>query len=127
MPTWRCLWRVLRRVVTWNGRVRFDMAPGCAEHFDPEFLWYTLRYRATQRPVIDEALRGFRGELVTLRTPVEVERYLRSYGAAAGKPAAALVVRAQRYALALGRRRPPPPARRRGRRGGAPFPRELTV
>ncbi len=79
MPTWRCVWRVVRRVVAWNGRVRSDMAPGCEEHFNFGFLWYTLRYRATQRPVIDEALREFRGELVTLRTPADVERYLRSY------------------------------------------------
>ncbi len=79
MPTWRCMWRVIKRVVAWNGRVRSDMAPGCAEHFDPKFFWYTLRYRATQLPVILEALRAFRGELVTLRSPAEVEAYLRSY------------------------------------------------
>jgi len=79
MPTWRCIWRVIGRVVAWNGRVRYDMAPGCEEHFDAGFLWYTLRYRATQLPVIREALRAFRGELVTLRSPAEVERYLVSY------------------------------------------------
>jgi adenylate kinase family enzyme len=43
------LWRVLRRIRHWRGRVRPDMQDGCPERLDPGFLWYipstARRYR----------------------------------------------------------------------------------
>src|SRR6187402_354163 len=39
VPTWRCLWRITKRVSTYRGRVRPDMAEGCPERFDWEFFW----------------------------------------------------------------------------------------
>jgi len=33
-PVWLCMFRIIKRVVTGHGRIRYDMAKGCPEHFD---------------------------------------------------------------------------------------------
>lgn len=40
MPRWLCMWGALSRAVRWLGRSRPDMAPGCPERIDSEFLRY---------------------------------------------------------------------------------------
>ncbi|NTG60325.1 AAA family ATPase [Agrobacterium rhizogenes] len=40
MPRWLCMWGALSRAVRWLGRSRPDMAPGCRERIDREFLRY---------------------------------------------------------------------------------------
>lgn len=47
-----CLWRVLKRVVRNYGKVRDDMAEGCQEHFDLEFLKYVYSFNDVQRESI---------------------------------------------------------------------------
>lgn len=56
LPTLLCLWRVARRALGGLGRVRADMAPGCPERLDPEFLVYVARFRADGRPRVVAAL-----------------------------------------------------------------------
>ncbi len=51
-PTWRCFWRVLKRTTLGWGRVRQDIAPGCPERFDPQFLGYVLNFRRQRAPRI---------------------------------------------------------------------------
>jgi len=75
-PTWRCLARVLRRVIGSYGRTRPDMAPGCPEHLDLAFLVYVWRYRRRERLGHVAALGRFDGRLVTLRRPAEVAEFL---------------------------------------------------
>jgi len=50
LPRWKCLSGVLTRIATTYGRVRPEMAPGCPEKLDWEFLEYVWTYRAMQRP-----------------------------------------------------------------------------
>ena len=57
-PAWRCVGRILRRVVRSHGRVRSDMAPGCPEQLDWEFLVYTARFPRTVRHRTNERLMG---------------------------------------------------------------------
>jgi len=38
-PTWLRLWRVLSRTLRYGGKTRPDMAPGCPERFDAEFVF----------------------------------------------------------------------------------------
>lgn len=45
-PTRICLWRVLKRIFTSHGKARQDVADGCPERFDFEFL--ALRPRVQQ-------------------------------------------------------------------------------
>lgn len=75
-PTWRCFFRVLRRVIGSYGRTRPDMAPGCPERLDIAFLVYVLRYRRRERVGHVAALDRFGGRLVTLRRPAEVAAFL---------------------------------------------------
>ncbi|MBQ3109790.1 MAG: DNA topology modulation protein [Clostridia bacterium] len=51
-----CLWRVIKRVVTNYGKVRFDMPKGCPERFDWEFLKYVYKFNDKQRADIYKKL-----------------------------------------------------------------------
>lgn len=68
-PTGLCLLRALRRVLTTRGTVRPDMAPGCLEHLDPEFLRYVLHFRREQRPLMLAALQDFPGRVFWMHSP----------------------------------------------------------
>lgn len=51
-----CLLGVLRRILTTYGRVRPDLAPGCPERFDPEFLLWVWNWRKKKRTHIIASL-----------------------------------------------------------------------
>ena len=51
-----CYWRVARRVLATYGQVRIDMAPGCPERFDWDFLRYIWRFPSRYRPAMVAAL-----------------------------------------------------------------------
>jgi adenylate kinase family enzyme len=74
--TWRCLWRVVKRIAVGYGRSRPDLADDCPEHVDFAFLLYVLRFRRRSRPNLEAALAGFGGRLVRLTAPGQVRRYL---------------------------------------------------
>ena len=77
-PVWLCVWRVLRRVAGSRGRMRPDMAQGCPEHFNLEFLLYTATFPWTARKRTDAKLAGFAGKRIRLRSPAETRRFLAS-------------------------------------------------
>jgi adenylate kinase family enzyme len=79
-PTMLCLWRVLGRIVLHRGSSRPDMAPGCPEQLDLEFLRYIATFRRAKRPSIVRRLERFAGEVVRLSTPAEAERWLAQLG-----------------------------------------------
>jgi adenylate kinase family enzyme len=78
-PAGLCLWRILRRVATGWRRVRPDMAEGCAEHFNLEFLIYTATFPLAARKRTDAKLARFKGKRIHLRSPAEVRRFLASF------------------------------------------------
>ena len=55
-PRWVCFARVLRRIATTYGQVREDMAPGCPEKIDLEFLRYVWTFHGKYYPRITAAL-----------------------------------------------------------------------
>jgi adenylate kinase family enzyme len=77
-PVWLCVARVFRRAVHYRGRTRPDMAEGCPEQLNWEFLVYTARFPWTGRKRILAKLPAFTGRLVHLRRPSEAERFLPS-------------------------------------------------
>ena len=55
-PTLKCFWRVIKRLFKYHGIARSDMAPGCKEQFDLEFLHFVLMFNSKNRTNILEIL-----------------------------------------------------------------------
>lgn len=47
--TLKCLWRVIKRIVKYNGTVRLDMPNGCEERFDWHFIHYVATFNSKNR------------------------------------------------------------------------------
>jgi adenylate kinase family enzyme len=77
-PRHACLRRALWRVATTYGRVREDLAPGCPEKLDLEFLRYIWDFNANSRPQIVTMLaqHGRHLDPVVFRRDRDVARYL---------------------------------------------------
>lgn len=75
-----CLARALWRSVKSYGKTRPDMAKGCKEQFDIGFAKWILDYPAKNKPGILDRLKHLPPEknIVILRSPKEVERFLSS-------------------------------------------------
>lgn len=71
-----CLLRALRRILTWRGRTRPDMAAGCPERLDGEFVRWIWEFHRTQRPQVLELLDGWTGEKHVFRSPKDCTRFL---------------------------------------------------
>ena len=55
-PILKCFWRVIKRVFKYNGIQRSDMANGCKEEFDLEFLYFVLTFNTRFRKEIIQKL-----------------------------------------------------------------------
>ena len=71
-----CLLRALRRILTWRGRTRPDMAADCPERLDGEFVRWIWELHRTQRPQVLELLDGWTGEKHVFRSPKDCARFL---------------------------------------------------
>ena len=49
---WRCLYRVIKRMLQHYGETRPDMPAGCKERFDLNFLHYVYNFQKTRVPTI---------------------------------------------------------------------------
>lgn len=78
LPRVRCLWRVIQRRIRYRRRTRPDMAAGCPEQLDAEFIQWIWRYPARQRPTVLARLADLRPDqrAIVLRSPKAVSRYL---------------------------------------------------
>jgi len=78
IPRLRCLYRVLKRRFTYRGTHRPDMAPGCHEKVDPEFLLWIWNYPKKAKYRKDPILKKLEGEktIIRLRSNAEVEKFL---------------------------------------------------
>ena len=75
-PRRLCLFRALRRILTWRGRTRPDMAADCPERLDGEFVRWIWEFHRTQRPQVLELLDGWTGEKHVFRSPKDCTRFL---------------------------------------------------
>ena len=76
-PRWLCTWRVLKRVWTYRRGSRPDMAAGCDERIDWDFIKYVWTFPEKHRPIIEQKLRELDGkQIYRLSTPAEVEQFL---------------------------------------------------
>lgn len=76
-PNWLCLSRVLKRVWTYKGTTRPDMAEGCSEKVDWEFAKFIWTYSKKKRPGVLGLLERVKAEVVILKSPREVEEMVR--------------------------------------------------
>lgn len=79
-PTWKCLYRVVTRILKYRGKTRPDMVAGCPERFDWDFLHYVLVFRLTRRPGILNKLKKVKknGKVFIFRNDRSTERFLQS-------------------------------------------------
>lgn len=79
-----CLWRVIKRAVQYRNKCRPDMAEGCPERFDLEFMLWVWNYKKRTRPKIVRLLKENLNnkEVIWLRSDAEVERFIAGMKAA---------------------------------------------
>jgi adenylate kinase family enzyme len=73
-PRWLCLLRVIRRGLRYDGRPDDRLASGC--RLDWQILRDIWRYRRDHHPRVKKAIRGFRGNVVKLRSPAEADAFV---------------------------------------------------
>ena len=80
LPPHVCLWRVLMRLRQYHSLTRPDMAAGCYEQFNWQFLLWVWNYRRRSRPKIVQLLKRFENhvQVIWLRSPAEVTQYLQT-------------------------------------------------
>lgn len=77
--TVRCLYGALKRRVMNHGRTRPDMAEGCPEQLDWQFLKWIARYKKDNAPAILAKLSAAKGKDVYIfHSPEETKEYLLS-------------------------------------------------
>ena len=86
-PRTACLWRLLKRQVTYHRQSRPSLPADCADRLTPSFLWWVWTYRSRRRPQILERLEQFSstGDAFILRSNEDVSRFLDRLTATAGR------------------------------------------
>ncbi|HVF30938.1 MAG TPA: DNA topology modulation protein [Pyrinomonadaceae bacterium] len=78
LPRYVCTWRVLKRVITYRGDTRPDLAPECPEKFDLPFLKWVWDFPKRSRPVVIERINKVkdRATIYRLKGSRDVENFL---------------------------------------------------
>ena len=77
-PTWKCLWRVLKRVFKYWGRERPDMPEGCKERLDFAFLHYVATFNIIKRKKNLAKLESLKTskKIIIFKNDTEADRFL---------------------------------------------------
>lgn len=75
-PRTICLGRVLKRVWMYRGQTRPDMAAGCPEKVDMEFIRFIWTFRKKVRPGILDVIRNEQARTIILQSPKEVSKWV---------------------------------------------------
>jgi adenylate kinase family enzyme len=78
LPRIVCVWRALKRRMMYRNTSRPDMAEGCREKFDLEFLLWVWNYPTRSRPKVLALLEKYAEgkEIIRLGSSAEAERFL---------------------------------------------------
>lgn len=75
-PRMVCTWRVIKRTSKYYKRNRPDMAEGCKERFDWEFIKYVWNFQRDKNPLIESRLKGFANlNIFHLKSNADVENF----------------------------------------------------
>ena len=77
-PTLKCFWRIIKRIVKHHGVVRSDMANGCKEQFDLEFLHFVLTFNSKNRKRFIQKLNLVKDEkkVLIFKTDKQANKFL---------------------------------------------------
>lgn len=77
-PTLLCLYRIFKRRWIYRGKTRLDMAEGCIEKVDWQFINWVLTYRRTRRPKIIQKLNALKTEktIHIFTSPAQTNQFL---------------------------------------------------
>jgi adenylate kinase family enzyme len=78
LPRHVCMTGIMKRIIASYGRVRPEMAPGCPERIDLEFIRYVWAFRQQQRPKLLEFFQGLRADqdLICFNSHKQADDYL---------------------------------------------------
>jgi adenylate kinase family enzyme len=81
MPRALCVYRILKRVALYRPGARPDMADGCDERFDWEFIKWTWNYPVRSKPKVEALLKRYENEkkIIRLKSKREIENFLANY------------------------------------------------
>lgn len=73
-----CLYRIFKRRWMYQGKTRVDMAEGCVEKVDRQFINWVLTYRRTRRPKIIQKLDALKTAktIHIFTTPAQANQFL---------------------------------------------------
>ena len=79
-PRFLCAYRALKRWAAYRNKTRPDMAAGCTEKVDLEFLRWVLRFPEETKPAIEKRLARLNSSvnLIRLHSSKEVKTFLES-------------------------------------------------
>lgn len=79
MPRWLCMYRILMRTILYHRDTRPDMAEGCEESFDLEFILWVWNYPNSGRRRLVTELENFADKnVIVLRSTREIESLLQA-------------------------------------------------
>ena len=80
-----CLWRVFKRYLNYPGKIRPDMAAGCPERLNWEFIQYVWNFPRLHRPRIFDKLAKYQDDkqITVLQNPHQVLNLLQQTNAPA--------------------------------------------
>lgn len=83
LPRTLCVYRILKRVALYKKGSRPDMADGCDEQFDWEFLKFVWNFPTRSKPKVEALLNRFGLEktIFRLRSKKEIEDFFENLGA----------------------------------------------
>lgn len=78
MPRWLCVYRVIRRSTIYRKAARPDMADGCEERFDWDFVKWVWQYPTRSKPRVESLLSAVPSstKVIRLSSKVQVEQFL---------------------------------------------------
>lgn len=81
LPRLVCIYRILKRVVIYYGKNRPDMAEGCNERFDWDFIKWVWNYPTRTKPKVEALMKKFRNEKTTIRltSRTEIKNFFVNY------------------------------------------------
>jgi len=77
-PILKCFWRVIIRIFKYHGVVRSDMANGCKERFNLEFLHFVLTFNSKNRKGFMQKLKLVKDKkrVLVFKTDKQADKFL---------------------------------------------------